>query len=72
MTNYRERGSGLRGYSHSGPSALNMPRGCCDVCEGQALALQGPGRFFRRGPVPRNRSLILDILIILAILLQTL
>ena len=52
-----------------------MPRGGCDACEGQALALRGPGvRFFLvgRGPVPRNRSLILGILQILAILLQTL
>ena len=51
---------------------LNMPRGGCDACEGQALALRAPRRFFVvRGPVPRNRSLILQILAILAILLQT-
>ena len=45
-------------------------------CEGQALALRlrrGAARAaVVRGPVPRNRSLILAILIILAILLQTL
>ena len=41
-------------------------------CEGQALALRVPRRFFVvRGPVPRDRSLILFILPILAILLQT-
>ena len=42
-------------------------------CEGQALALRGRGvRFFVvRGPVSRDLSLILAILIILAILLQT-
>ena len=66
-------------------------RGC--GCEGQALALRAPRRFFSvpcegqalalrlrrraaqatvvRGPVPRNHSLILAILFILAILLQT-
>ena len=58
------------------------------ACEGQALALQAPMRFFsscggrhaytnamqvflHRLPCPRNRFLILAILIILAILLQT-
>ena len=47
--------------------------GFCDAREGQALALRGPRRVFFvvRGPVLRNRSLILAILIILAILLQT-
>ena len=49
--------------------------GFCDACEGQALALRLRRRAARatvvRGPVPRNRSLILAILIILAILLQT-
>ena len=47
--------------------------GCCDACEGQALALQAPGRFFFvvRESVRRDRSLILATLTILAILLQT-
>ena len=42
-------------------------------CEGQALALRVSGCVFFvvRGPVSRDRSLILAILIILAILLQT-
>ena len=44
-------------------------------CEGQALALRLRRRAARatvvRGPVPRDRSLILAILCILAILLQT-
>ena len=41
--------------------------------EGQALALRAPGRafFVMRGTGPRDRFLILDILTILAILLQT-
>ena len=50
--------------------------GFCDACEGQALALRLRRRAARatvvRGPVPRDRSLILFILQILAILLQTL
>ena len=49
--------------------------GFCDACEGQALALRLRRRAARatvvRGPVPRDRALILSILIILAILLQT-
>ena len=41
-------------------------------CEGQALALRVPGCvFFRSAGACPPRSLILDILIILAILLQT-
>ena len=50
-----------------------MSCGFCGACEGQALALRGLGRVFfvARGPVPRDRSLILFILCILAILLQT-
>ena len=51
------------------PSAAAVP------CEGQALALRVPGgAFFRcmRGTGPRDLSLILAILQILAILLQTL
>ena len=68
-----------------------MCNGGWGACEGQALALRGPGvrffgalrgtgpratgagaRFFvARGPVPRDCSLILAILFILAILLQT-
>ena len=54
---------------------LNRHSGFCDACEGQALALRLRRRAARatvmRGPVPRNRSLILDILHILAILFQT-
>ena len=44
------------------------------ACEGQALALRGAGRVFfgaLRGTGPRDCSLILAILFILAILLQT-
>ena len=52
-----------------------MRSGCCDACEGQALALRLRRRAARatvvRGPVPRDRFLILHILHILAILLQT-
>ena len=50
-----------------------MRSGCCDACEGQALALRAPRRVFfvARGPVSRDCSLILAILAILAILLQT-
>ena len=52
-----------------------MRRGGWGACKGQALALRLRRRADRaavvRGPVPRDRSLILDILIILAILLQT-
>ena len=35
------------------------------ACEGQALALRGPGRVFFvvRGSIPRNRALILAILL---------
>ena len=42
-------------------------------CEGLSLALRGPGCVFfvGRGTGPRDRSLILSILSILAILLQT-
>ena len=63
--------------------------GCCDACEGQALALRlrrradratvvrGPSRLYPRdagfpaSPTLPPQSLILDILQILAILLQT-
>ena len=52
-----------------------MRSGCCDACEGQALALRLRRHADRatvvRGPVPRDRSLILNILHILAILIQT-
>ena len=50
-----------------------MCNGGWGACEGQALALRGPGCVFFvvRGPVPRDRALILCILSILAILLQT-
>ena len=50
------------------PAAAGVP------CEGQALALRGPGCVFFvvRGTGPRNRFLILAILQILAILLQSL
>ena len=50
--------------------------GFCDACEGQALALRLRRRAVRatvvRGPVLRDRALILSILSILAIPLQTL
>ena len=56
------------------PSRYGARRAFFSVpCEGQALALRGRGCVFFvvRGPVPRDRSLILSILFILAILLQT-
>ena len=48
-------------------------RGFCGACEGQALALRVSGRVFFvvRGAVLRDCPLILNILFILAILLQT-
>ena len=66
--------SGWGALRGTGPRATG-PGGCVFSvpCEGQALALRGPGCVFfvARGPVSRDRSLILDILQILAILLQT-
>ena len=66
----------LRCMRGTGPRATGTEARFFSVpCEGQALALRLRRRAARatvgRGPVPRNHSPILAILIILAILLQT-
>ena len=64
----------LRRMRGTGPHATGIGVRFFSVpCEGQALALQAPGRFFFvvRESVRRDRFRILFILFILAILLQT-
>ena len=64
----------LRRMRGTGPRATDTEARFFSLpCEGQALALRVPGRVFFvvRGPVSRDRFLILAILAILAILIQT-